>query len=91
MWGLVGVQAEKNFTTLINTLTHQKEVYQKAEYKKRQGIDEDDVEKEKIEAQKKEDEAKKKAAAMAGIVSWIITATAAFFSPSLNYTCKKQA
>lgn len=60
-----GPKAEANFTTLINTLSHQKEVYQKAEYKKRQGIDDDDDEKEKLEAKKKEDEAKKKAAALA--------------------------
>jgi hypothetical protein len=58
-------QAESNFTTLINTLTHQKEVYQKAEYKKRQGIDTDDEEKELLEAKKKEEETKKKQAAIA--------------------------
>ena len=58
-------QAEANFTTLINTLTHQKEVYLKAEYKKRQGIDEDDDEKERLEAKKREEETKKKQAAVA--------------------------
>ena len=58
-------QAETNFTTLINTLTHQREVYRKAEYKKGQGIDEDDEEKAKLEAKKKEEETKKKAIAEA--------------------------
>jgi len=60
-----GPKAENNFTTLISTLTHQREVYNKAEYKKRQGIDDDDdaVEKREREAKEKADaEAKKKAA-----------------------------
>ena len=61
-------QAEQNFSTLINTLTHQREVYRKAEYKKSQGIDEDDIEKEKLEANRiraEEDAAAKKKAALA--------------------------
>jgi len=54
----VGAQAEKNFETLINTLTYQLDVYRKAELKKKQGIDDDDDE---LAAQKKaEAEAKKK-------------------------------
>ena len=59
------MQAEKNFTTLISTLTHQREVYNKAEYKKRQGIDDDDDEIEKREAKKKADLETKKNVAIA--------------------------
>mmetsp|Transcript_12305 Transcript_12305/g.17875 ORF Transcript_12305/g.17875 Transcript_12305/m.17875 type:complete len:333 (+) Transcript_12305:23-1021(+) len=60
-----GDKAEKNFTTLISTLTHQREVYNKAEYKKRQGIDDDDDEIEKREAKKKADLETKKNVAIA--------------------------
>lgn len=55
-----GPKAENNFSTLINTLTHQREVYRKAAYKKGQGIDEDDIEQERLEAERKEEEVKKK-------------------------------
>ncbi|EKX45230.1 hypothetical protein GUITHDRAFT_159699 [Guillardia theta CCMP2712] len=48
-----GPKAENNFQTLINTLSHQLDVYRKAEYKKQQGIDEDDEELKKIEEEKK--------------------------------------
>ncbi|KAJ1470453.1 hypothetical protein T484DRAFT_1753864 [Baffinella frigidus] len=45
-----GPKAETNFQTLINTLSHQLEMYKKADVKKKGGVDEDD---EEVAAKKK--------------------------------------
>jgi hypothetical protein len=57
------VQAEENFTMLINTLTAQRENYRKAEFKKQQGITDDDDEEEQEQARKRKAEEEKKRAA----------------------------
>ena len=72
-------QAENNFQTLINTLSHQLDVYRKAEYKKQQGIDEDDEELKKIEEEKKKNQlAEEKAAKEVPrmiVIRWFLTDT----------------
>jgi len=57
---LPSAQAETNFTTLINTLSHQLEMYKKADVKKKAGGHEDDDEVEKKKAEKEAEAAKKK-------------------------------
>ena len=57
------VQAEENFTMLINTLTAQRENYRKAEFKKQQGITDDDDEEEQEQARKRKAEEENKRAA----------------------------